>query len=435
MKKLFLFKSYNLFKFSKKGFYLLKFNNNLSNKKLYKTQNYNFSENYSFLNKEEVNKMVDNHISKINTDNFSNIDFTNIYKSLELLGNVSDVKIIKQANESILKLLRNNSFTSSLTPNYLSALIAKGYALNLTEGDLDIIENLYFNVKDQLTDEIRIFIFESLYFYERKKYKMDWIKEDMINYFKNNLKNLNADLTKVFLRSLLFLSDEDTFKLSEALNKFIDNVLDSNKEFLQQLDYMVFFPKPLYVLNSKIEIKDKLDYKNKINRIEKFLIENRKNELMDDNIVCLLSNFNHYIEFRTDILELYIPILYRLLSKFSNEFLIEVFFLYLQVDINKIVNIDMLKTFLKKIEEVLKREKALELFIPEVSKEEIFYHDCKDQLKAAFNEFKLKYNDTKISEEFEDLMNKAIFIFPFASKEYDVKLIEKIYKNYLRLLN
>jgi hypothetical protein len=295
---------------------------------------------------------------------------------------------------------------------------------------------MYFNIKDKINDEVRVFIFESLYFYERKNYKLDWVKEDLINYYNDNLSKLKDNLTKVFLRAVLFLNNEDTIKLAEALNNKFDNILNSDMELLLKLDYIVFFPKPLSILNTDEKFKPKLNYKNKLEKIEKFLMDNRKNDLLDDNIVCLLSNFSHYLEFRADILEAYIPIIYRLLSKFTNEFLIEIFFLYLQIDINKVVNIDMLKTFLKKIEEILQREKTIDLFIPEVSKEEIFYHDCKKQLEKVYKEFKEKHNfkDSDNITRFDELIKKATTIFPFASTSYSVELLEKIYNNYLKLL-
>jgi hypothetical protein len=421
------------------------------NRNLFSFPKYNFSRMIDFnsLSADSVNVMIDGLISNINNTTNNKYNTNNIIQSLGLLMGVTDKEILKQAKDSLLSVIKNQKFMNNINKVEFLAIFTKSYLLDLEKEDLEFLEDLYleFNKSeiennsdsDSDSDNVvfsideKLNLLDSIYYYEKNSFHLNIIKDDLNKFFIENILKLKPEQIILLLKTILFMNDEDilvyTPKVIEYMNKIIKkDEKPKNMDYL--MDKIVYFPKILSATN------DKEIYNLEMNKLRNFIIQNMDYNLNPETMICLISNFCNYLNFSTSLLEIYMPYFYRNLGGLDNEFFIELFFLYLQSDLKKYKNPENITTFLNELFNLIKNVNTKPRQTNEMTKELLFFNDTRNKLKNSLNEWKEK--TAKIEEIpkeyhliFVKLIEKSIDLFPFAAEEYNVKLLDKIFKNFL----
>ena len=164
---------------------------------------------------------------------------------------------------------------------------------------------------------------------------------------------------------------------------------------------------------------------------------------LSDSYIYIFSNTFLYGKLNDDVFEIYLEDLYKNLSTFDMENLIEIFFLILNISkFEPNISFSRIKLF-KNILQILSNKKIKPKVFLDVNKFFVYLNMCRINLNEAIKIWlntkdigKMEEKELDLFNSFNKILKLSIDVYPFATKDlvYTDQMLEELYISYKKFL-
>lgn len=428
------------------------------NKNIFHLSKFNFSNSKSEIIDPQTKNLtleatIDLNEIKYTLSKRQKVPFDKIIKLLSKIDRI-EPNTRKECESFLLEFIRNSKFVedylkfpeeNSAHKNYVDLFYNMRRISSITNEDIQFLENLYFDLDKPpraLFVQENTTIFDALYYYKRNngEEKFKRINDKIYKAFSNFFTSFSHLEIIPIVQNILYLDDKEIEYFAPRMVDRMNYVI--NPEFYEKiklslekkLEILTFYPRILNTIQkSKPEI-----FKRECERVEKFLIENIKNfdDVPSDNMVCIVSNYLNWATFNEELLEAFVPYLYRNLASFKPELMLEIFFLLLNCDHSKFKNPAKISSLINLIYQNMKNSPIKRIYNYQQTKEIFYYNETRDKLDRGFESWDNKdlaesyaHPDHYHKKLMRIMVQKSSDSYPFSAIEYDDKLFDRIFKN------
>jgi hypothetical protein len=389
------------------------------------------------------------------------VQMDSLAKILNKIDRIRNEEQRKEIEDFVLEIFRADNFLTVLTMtdnptdiqhNFSKIFLEMSRVKSLTESDMIKLKNIFFTL-DQPPREFsvteRITIFESYYYYKRNFGELAMKEENLGKVFQTIIRSFMSFFTSFVhselqgvLQTLIFLNDDEIKvfcpRMVEKMVYILDPQYALKLSIEKKIDILQFYPRILYTIkNEKPDV-----FEAEKQKIKKFIFDNY-NEIIQysqcENIACLLSNYIIWTEKSEELIELFLPYIYRNLASFKTDLTLEIFFLILNCDFDKFKNRERAEKLLNMIFQIKKKDQTSRMEVFEEIKEMHYFNSTRSNLEKAWTEwiekhknilegnFQPEYYNFKF---FSHFVNMSIHIYPFAALEYNQELFDRLYNNF-----
>ena len=457
----------NFFKFSDFSFFNNFLFKNFSYKKLLtnKKSKKNFStdmksESVNIFSESDFKKLfksnseiLNNLISKLTRDDKIK-EHEPYLKALSLCRYVDSIEFSNKSRVLLLNLFRKNEYevfkSNIFSKENFTCYFSCLYFLELQENDIKIIEEKFLEFTKIFSIQQFIEIFDNLFYYDLNNKNLKNTKKFLFEYFHKNYFTLSSDSNNIFNSNLIFMNSKEisifsSFGVEKLLNYTNINYMPKVIDIEQRLMYLQPLPKLVSEIHNSTSIPK--DIQNKIlvkcsDSINNFL-KNIKHENLTDSYIYIFSNTFLYGKLNDDVFEIYLEDLYKNLSTFDMENLIEIFFLILNISkFEPNISFSRIKLF-KNILQILSNKKIKPKVFLDVNKFFVYLNMCRINLNEAIKIWlntkdigKMEEKELDLFNSFNKILKLSIDVYPFATKDlvYTDQMLEELYISYKKFL-
>ncbi len=405
----------------------------------------------------EVTALIENTLASL--DKKSQVNLDNLIKLASKMDRLQNPEQRKEAEDFLLEIFRAENFKSIYFTYLDNQIPHKNFAdlffefsriKSLTFSDMAKLQEIYF-VLDKLPREFtvqeRITIFGAFYYYKRNFGEQAFNDEALGKIYKTITKSFLEFFTsfvhselQAIIQSIVFLPDEE---IRIFANRMVDKmVYILNPEYVLNLnlekkcDILQYYPRILYTIKEHNEVFQKENEK-----IVTFLKSNLKEItqfVAPELVLCLLSNYLNWVEHSEDILEDFIPFLYRNLAGFRTDMTLEIFFLILNSNFEKFKNKEKAEKLLNMIFQIKKKDVTSRVEVFDQVKEAFYFNQTREKLESAWSQWIAKHqnkmqdkndDDSYYLKFFSHFVKMSIDMYPFAAIEYSQETFDRLFSN------
>lgn len=390
--------------------------------------------NFMKSNEETLKK----HISKI-SQNEEIKDHANYLKALEVCKFTANNDFTIKSRKTLLSLFRfedycvlsNQDFDEEKFIQYFSRL----FYLELDKNDLAAIESKYFSIKDNLQIEDFIQLFDAMYYYEHYEHNFKDLKNDLLEVLNKAYFVLTAENVHNFNISLIFNNPNDIAKFSlfatEKLIQYTNfDYMPKILNLSQRLNYIQPLPKIISEIKNNPIVNDKMKGKilnSSSDILNKFFKNIPKSDVDEVLLLCLINSF-FYGKLNTEVFELYVEGIYKNISSFQLDNLLEIFFFVLNISRNNKKISASREKLINQLLIIFSTTKQKPSVFLDTQKFYVYLNNCRYNLNEAFAGWsnkkqkaikKMSQNEKDLLDRFKKIVRLSIDVYPFSTKDLD----------------
>jgi hypothetical protein len=384
---------------------------------------------------ENVVKLLDDNTRKLSLGHQQqNYDFSTIFQTLEFIEIAHSSEIKSNSIKLLIQILKTKKFADSLNADELAKIFYASYFLreSIKQDDLNFLVDRFFELKnkDEIYKKDYVDMLDSIYYIEKLGMRLDEIKKFCMEKVAFFFDSYDQDEKFIVLVLILYMPGEDIRFFVDMVINYMNSLMESDKKLNSSTyEHIQYYMRILH------ECPDKDKLAKEAQKLRLFLLANMRNSSLD-NLVCIVSNYCHYIEFDAELFEQSLNIIKTNIGATRNELLLELLFNFLHFDIDSFKESAKVADTMNIIISYLKDTNTTTLSLDYPKKECFYLNEVKEKLIKIFESWLYKIDKVKEKKylpTFEVLVNKSLNSIPFATNVYEEDLFYMLYANFKRI--